>query len=462
MAKTVAEQIATALLSGLQAVMEDNMSGRVDNLAKQYMKLTGQELAADPKEQARQIQANRAKIEQWMDMDPTANKKYVPWIIKQIANKALKLPQQAMQLKDDLMSFERILKIPAYTGNRDIYQFPTYKDFHDTITQHGELRSKGEMEREKLQAGVTKVAQVGNLELLKITSPQALIQWAWRAYDPATNPNWKAAKVTPKLDAGGQVQADLQDGLWCVRFPSYANSYLSGGTPFYLVLKNGGPYAGIIFERGECQDLYNNRKQPDHDMKMSQVEEIYPVLRDVIPSASSLTGRCAKLSKMRFLNGDVKDGETVQGPIDLAGTSLKALPNNLTVKGNLDISSTKVSTLPVGLKVEGTLKIQGTRISELPNDLFVEDLEWSEPLDWKKIKHLFYLRRHMDMQKHFFEHDKIKGGSAEERNQRWINFQPALAAYFQKDPEVDRHVKTVYRHVPVAKKGKEAATEENE
>jgi hypothetical protein len=187
-------------------------------------------------------------------------------------------------------------------------------------------------------------------------------------------------------------------------------------------------------------------------MKMSQVEEIYPVLRDVIPQASALTGRCAKLSKMRFLQGDVKDGEKVQGPIDLAGTSLKSLPNGLTIKGNLDVSNTKVSVLPQRLTVEGTLKIQGTRISELPDDLWVEDMEWSEPLDWKKIKHLFYLRRHMDMQKHFFEHEKIKAGSPEEKDARWHTFQNSLAGYFQNDPEVDRHVKTVYRYVPAEKK----------
>ena len=59
------------------------------------------------------------------------------------------------------------------------------------------------------------------------------------------------------------------------------------------------------------------------------------------------------------------------GNLDLRGTSITTLPDNLTVGGFLDLSGTSITTLPDNLTVGGSLDLEGTSITTLPDNLTV-------------------------------------------------------------------------------------------
>lgn len=455
----VAEYMVEALIGEYFVLTED----RLDDLVKlfnniqlkafkeQYPNVTPEELANHPTVKP----VDRRFIEQWLEFDPSQNKKYFPWIVAQAAKGLLRLPDQGERLRDDLMTFERLVTIPAYTGPRDIQQFKSHDHLNEVMKQFGDLKSKTQVDKEKKMSGVEVVAKDGVYTLLKITKPEALTAWAWKAYS-ADNPNW-GRKPILQTDVR---QDDLGDGKWCVRFPRYAISYLSRD-PFYMVLKNGGPYVGIVWGKGECQTLDNT------GISTSMAEEIYPVLQkgNALPGEGE-GGRNAKVfDNLKFLHGDVKDGDTVTGPVDLANTKLTQIPSNLTVRGTLDLTNCPMAALPPGLRVEGTLKISGTQIKELPEDLHVEDMEWSEPLDWSHMKSMFYRMRLPEMETHYKQYlkdsaanmvkdpktgkmvypkDPKTGKSTKPLS--WPAMKKELVGHFQTDPEIDKNVKTMYRY----------------
>ena len=62
---------------------------------------------------------------------------------------------------------------------------------------------------------------------------------------------------------------------------------------------------------------------------------------------------------------------TVGGDLYLSGTRITALPENLTVSGSLDLSGTGITTLPENLTVGGSLYLSYTSITDLPENLTV-------------------------------------------------------------------------------------------
>ena len=69
-----------------------------------------------------------------------------------------------------------------------------------------------------------------------------------------------------------------------------------------------------------------------------------------------------KLQKMMKNNG---------GSLDLRGTQITSLPDNLTVGGSLYLSDTQITSLPDNLTVGGWLDLRGTQITSLPDNLTV-------------------------------------------------------------------------------------------
>ena len=65
----------------------------------------------------------------------------------------------------------------------------------------------------------------------------------------------------------------------------------------------------------------------------------------------------------------IKDGS--KGYLDLRGTPITFLPNDLTVGGGLDLEDTPITSLPDNLTVGGYLYLNGTPITSLPDNLKV-------------------------------------------------------------------------------------------
>ena len=59
------------------------------------------------------------------------------------------------------------------------------------------------------------------------------------------------------------------------------------------------------------------------------------------------------------------------GYLNLIGTQITVLPDNLSVGGFLDLSGTQITVLPDNLSVGGSLDLRGTAITQLPEGLTV-------------------------------------------------------------------------------------------
>ena len=67
----------------------------------------------------------------------------------------------------------------------------------------------------------------------------------------------------------------------------------------------------------------------------------------------------------------IKKNTDKDGNIELSGTQITALPDNLTVGGWLYLSGTQITALPDNLTVGGGLDLRGTQITALPDNLTV-------------------------------------------------------------------------------------------
>ncbi|MFP1901470.1 leucine-rich repeat domain-containing protein [Lonsdalea quercina] len=65
------------------------------------------------------------------------------------------------------------------------------------------------------------------------------------------------------------------------------------------------------------------------------------------------------------------DNLSVGGYLDLRGTGITSLPDNLSVGGSLDLNGTSITSLPDNLSVGGCLDLSGTGITSLPDNLSV-------------------------------------------------------------------------------------------
>lgn len=483
-----AAQIVRTLLEEWDALLED----RIDGLLKQY---------------AQTKKWERRDIEEISRYDPSRNKKYLPWLVKQVAEHNLD-SIELDAIHDLLMEFERLITLPAFQGSRDIYSY-SLDNFQRMVTANVELRSQAEIERKAKTAKKTKtvadyehkegVEDVGNfndLTLMKITNPESLSWWAWRGY-MEENPNWGRPTIHPP-EPGQDPFA--HDGKWCVRSTTHGTNYLRK-EPFYLVLKKGWPYVGILLDQGQVKDLDN------HQVSMGVAEEIYPLLKGVIDQHKADGGRLYSEShifeNMRFLQNGVQAGEKFADDVDLSDSSLRTLPENLSFQGtlnvdktlltelptgltvrshlwarntnitkispglkvggklaisgspittipadigfeSLDISNCPVSELPEGLKLN-TLSIQGTQITKLPDNLVVEKgMTWSEPLKIEELK-LLFLRMNMDkLQREFFSHPKFSGLSKPAMEKKWKKTLVDLRDYYLTNPIIDGHVKSIF------------------
>jgi hypothetical protein len=61
--------------------------------------------------------------------------------------------------------------------------------------------------------------------------------------------------------------------------------------------------------------------------------------------------RYGNVALFKYYPEDLKDGMTIDDYLDLRGTNIKSLPNDLKVGGNLDLTDTKITSLPNGLQV---------------------------------------------------------------------------------------------------------------
>ena len=96
-----------------------------------------------------------------------------------------------------------------------------------------------------------------------------------------------------------------------------------------------------------------------------------------------------KISTQKKIQKYIKDGG--KGDLDLSGTPIEKLPDNLKVGGYLDLMDTPIKKLSDNLQVGSDLFLSNTPIKELPDNLnaggnlFLVDTPIKEPPDNLKV-----------------------------------------------------------------------------
>jgi hypothetical protein len=141
--------------------------------------------------------------------DPTKNAAFATWILKQVKDGHITLPEDGPGSKETLTRYQRLVKGNANIET-DIAKFATMPDLYDAVAALSTFKSKKDVEKEMMSSGITKVLETedgpkpGKWIVFEITTTQA---------------SAKACRGTG----------------WCVKDPKFAVSYLKNG-PLYLFL----------------------------------------------------------------------------------------------------------------------------------------------------------------------------------------------------------------------------------
>jgi len=289
-----------------------------------------------------------AKVKELANLDPTRNKKYLPWLVARWADQDQGFSDQNM-VKTTLTQFERLLKLPAFTGVKDIQNYGTIEQLIGTVKEHEGLSSK----KEKMLAGAKMVARDGNLTLIKIEGSNNFQTLIYYSTHNVLNPP----------AAGRQQGGEEGQTNWCTRFPDHAQSHLRQG-PFYIVLKGGKTYLAIHPTSGQVK----NTDQHSFHFNGAQANEIANLVNQEILSGGEGVIRNFHGEMKHFINViDLPPGSTIDENLDYSNTKGRKLPENLTVNGSLNLEGSDISIIPPNLKVKSDLNIKGTPIKSLNN-----------------------------------------------------------------------------------------------
>jgi len=305
-------------------------------------------LEARADELAAKYNLDVAKVQEIATLDPTRNQKYLPWLVARWAGQDQGFSDQEL-IKTTLQQFERLLKLPAFQGSKDIQQYGSIEQLVNTVKEAEGLTSK----KEKMLAGAKVVAKDGPLTLIKIegrNNYQTLIYYATH-------------NVMNPPEAAHQQGGEEGQTNWCVRFPEHSQSHLGQG-PFYIVLKNGMTYLAIHPASGQVKNTDQHRLH----FNGAQANEISRLVSQEILAGGTDMIRSFHGDMRHFINViDLPPGSTIDDNLDYSNTKGRKLPENLTVNGSLNLENSDIAELPPNLKVKGDLNIKGTPIKSLGN-----------------------------------------------------------------------------------------------
>ena len=160
-------------------------------------------------------------ILQLSDADPTPNKKYIDWIIKN--SNQFRIPEDINKIKATLDKFKQQTQTSKWQGSKDLNSYKSYKELVQQIETNSDITNMEPMTDEDWQ-DQHKIKEHGRYKLYKVTS----------------------AKAIKKIAEGTE---------WCVREEPYASDYLKKG-PYF-----------VIYEQGDEEIIYkdtNGNPSPDN------------------------------------------------------------------------------------------------------------------------------------------------------------------------------------------------------
>lgn len=176
----------------------------------------------------------KTKILQLAEYDPTPNKQYLPWIIKQDKTKTCNYPEDGENTKELLTKFN---KTKHKLDIKDINKY-TYPQLAKTINDYNIIE-----QQIPIYTGTTKIYDKDNQTILKITDPKSLSKYS-------------------------------ENTEWCTKARSTAMDYLSKGA-LYVVYRDNVKYVLIDFPSNQCQDIYNQ------EVNFEDKEMLYRLVSDL-------------------------------------------------------------------------------------------------------------------------------------------------------------------------------------
>lgn len=162
-------------------------------------------------------------------VDPTPNKAYITWLLRQAKAKLL-TPKNMADVRENLVDFDHYKKRKEWPGEKDINRL-------DVNTLAEQLDKYTDM-------GGAPLGQVGDLAIHRLTSARVAAKMAHKGTD------------------------------WCIKKKQVAEEYLQKG-PLYMVTKAGRPY--VLFQPGKA----NVRDAYDMTVTDKIAREIAPVMKFV-------------------------------------------------------------------------------------------------------------------------------------------------------------------------------------
>ena len=192
----------------------------------------------------RQMKLTKEQVELCIQTDPSPNQTdYVTWLGRWLSKGIIRLPEDAQDLRESLLTFSRIKRQPGFTGNKDVNAYdPAH--LSQVIQQNAMtvVRSK-DVEKFRGLKGVSLFAQKGEISIFKIEkTPGGKKEYEIekKEEEPVT-PNVKALMI-------------LSDGTdWCTRHLGRARQYLSMG-PSFVVFYEGLPFGQLHPSSSQYKD----------------------------------------------------------------------------------------------------------------------------------------------------------------------------------------------------------------
>jgi hypothetical protein len=205
------------------------------------------------------------------DADPTPDKQYDSWILRQWVTHQVILPEDAEKVKEYLQHFTELKRKPSSQLNRDIHRYPTFGDLQRAVQQERPevLRVPAEV--------ASKISGLEGVEVNKVDGPYITL------------------RVTDPRSLG-----ILGEGTrWCTRGAnsSWARSYLEDFGAIYVVLKDGVPFMQYTPDYSQVMDVQDQPMEPG------------PLLNRLLTPPPNPSGDQAFGYAKRIVGGEWPEGE---------------------------------------------------------------------------------------------------------------------------------------------------------
>ena len=113
-----------------------------------------------------------------VDADPTKNKDYVGWLLKQMKMKNIILPEDAPRVIKALETLEKAKKVKLKDVKLDINQYPRFSDLEDVtdkLSGDDAPKSNREIKKAEKESGAEWVKESTNYKILRVTTPEACV-----------------------------------------------------------------------------------------------------------------------------------------------------------------------------------------------------------------------------------------------------------------------------------------------